>query len=71
MIKYTTGKNYGIFYITAIFVIFVECAGCFCTWDTFLRADITLGVVNYHLTAKWSADVQKQLFRYFSQLDYG
>ena len=28
---YTTGKKYGIFFITAIFCIYVEYAGCFCT----------------------------------------
>ena len=38
---YTTGKKYGIFFISAIFCMFVERAGCFCTWNTFLRADIT------------------------------
>ena len=69
--SYTTGKKYGIFFITAILCIFVECEGCFCTWNTFLRADITFGGVNFHLTAKWSGKVQKQLFRYFSQLDFG
>ena len=68
---YTTGKKYGIFFILAIFYIFVECAGFFCTWNTFLRANITFGGVNLHLTAKWSALVQKQLFRYFSQFDFG
>ena len=69
--SYTTGKKYGIFFITAIFCIFVDCEGCFCTWNTFLRAYITFGGVNFHLTAKWSTKVQKQLFRYFSQLNYG
>ena len=68
---YTTGKKCGIFFITAIFCIFVEYEGCFCTWNTFLRADITFGGVNFHLTAKWSAKVQKQLFWYFFQLNYG
>ena len=68
---YTTGKRYGIFFITAIFGIFDECEWCFCTWNTFPRADITFGGVNFHLTAKWNAKVQKQLFRYFSQLDFG
>ena len=68
---YTPGKKYGIFVILAIFCIFVECAGCFCTWNTFPRANISLGGVNLHLTAKWSAMVQKQLFRHFSQFDCG
>ena len=68
---YTTGKKYGIFFIKAIFFIFEKCEGCFCTWNTFLRADITFGGVNFQLTAKWSRKVQKQLFRYFSQLDFG
>ena len=64
---YTTGKHYGISFISTIFCIFVECAGCFCTWNTFLRADITFGGVNLHLTSK----VQKQLCLYFCQLDFG
>ena len=68
---YTTGQKYGILFISEIFCIFVECAGCFCSWNTFLRTDITFGGVNQHLTAKWSAKVPKQLFRYFSQLHYG
>ena len=68
---YTTGKKYGIFFIAAIFCIFVEYEGCFCTRNKFLRADINFAGVNFHLTAKWSAKVKKTLFRYFSQLDYG
>ena len=68
---YTTGKKYGIFFISTNFFIFVQCAGCFCTWNTFLRADITFGGVNLHVTAKWRAMVQKQLCLYFSQLDFG
>ena len=68
---YTTGKKYGIFCISTIFCIFVECAGCLCTWNTFLRADITFGGVNMHLTAEWRAKIQKQLCLYFSQLDFG
>ena len=40
------GKKYGIFFISSIFRIFVECVGCFCTWNTFLRADITFGGVD-------------------------
>ena len=31
VIIYTTGKKYGIFLILAIFCIFVQCAGRFCT----------------------------------------
>ena len=58
-------QKYGIFFISAMFCIFVECVGFFCTWNTFPRADITLGGVNLHLAAKWSAKFQKQLFRYF------
>ena len=65
--SYTTGKKYGIFFISAILCIFVEFSflWCFGTWNTFLRADITFGGVNFRLAAKWSAKVQKQLFRYF------
>ena len=43
---YTTGKKYGIFFISATFCIFVGGAGYFCIWNTFLRADITFGGVN-------------------------
>ena len=64
-------KNMEYFLFQRFFCIFVECAGCFCTWNTFPRADITFGGVNLHLTAKLTAKVQKQLFGYFSQLDYG
>ena len=39
-----TGKKYGIFFIKANFCIFLECEGCFCTWNTFIPADINLGV---------------------------
>ena len=42
-ITYTTGKKYGIFVISAIFCIFVECAGYFCTWNIFLQTDIIYG----------------------------
>ena len=42
-ILYTTGKKYGIYFISATFCIFVGGAGYFCTWNTFLRADITFG----------------------------
>ena len=72
LIIYTLpAKKYGIFFILAIFCIFVHCTGRFCTQDTFLRANITFGGVDLHLTAKWSAMVQKQLFRYISQFDFG
>ena len=40
---YTTGKKYGTFFISATFYIFMGCTGCFCTGNTFLRADITFG----------------------------
>ena len=43
---YTTGKKYEIFFISATFCIFVGCAGCFCTWNTFLRAEITFKAIN-------------------------
>ena len=62
---YTTGKKYGIFFISVIFCIFVECAGCFCTRNTFLRADITFGGVNLHLAAEWSAKVKKTIISVF------
>ena len=42
-IIYTTGKKYGIFFISATFCIFVCGAGYFYTWNTFKRADITFG----------------------------
>ena len=64
-------KLWNFFYFIDFFCIFVGCAECFRTWNTFLQADITFGGVNKYLTAKWSANVQKQLFRYFFQLDYG
>ena len=40
---YTTGKKYGIFFISAILCIFVEGAGCFCPLNAFLQADFTSG----------------------------
>ena len=36
-----SAKNMEYFFISAIFCTFLECAGCFCIWNTFLRADIT------------------------------
>ena len=56
---YTTGKKYGIFFISTLFCIFVDCAGCFCIWNSFLRGDIAFWRVNLHLTAKWRAKVKK------------
>ena len=59
---YTIGKKYGIFFITAIFCIFVESEGCFCTWNTFLRADISFGGVNSTLQQN---EVQRFKNNYF------
>ena len=39
-------KNMEYFLFQRFCCILVECAGCFCTWNTFLRADITLGWAN-------------------------
>ena len=35
---YTTGKKYGIFFISAIYFNFCGVCRCFCIWNTFLRA---------------------------------
>ena len=40
---YTTGKKYGIYFISAIFLYFVWCVGYIFIWFTFLQADITFG----------------------------
>ena len=64
-------KNMEYFAFQRLFAFFVECAGCFCTWNTFLLADITFWGVNLHLTTKWRAKVQKQLCLCISQLDHG
>ena len=40
---YTTGKKYGIFFISAIFLYFVGCVRYIFIWFTFLQADITFG----------------------------
>ena len=40
---YTTGKKYGIFFILAIFCIFVEYAGCFCIWNNFYEQILLWG----------------------------
>ena len=52
---YTTGKNYEVSCISAIFCIFVVHEGCFFVWNTFLRADISFWRANSQLTAKWTA----------------
>ena len=36
-------KNMEYIFISTIVGIFVGCAGCFCTWKTFLRTDIAFG----------------------------
>ena len=67
-IKWVTtipAKNMEYFLFQRIFCIFEECSGRFCTWNTFLRIYITFRGVKYHLTAKWSAKVRKQLFVFF------
>ena len=68
-IIYTTGKNYGIFSISAIFCIFVVHEGCFCVWNAFLRAGIIFWGGNSQLTAKWTAKFENYDFGLFSVLD--
>ena len=67
---YTAGKKYGIFFITANFCILWSVKGVSVTEIHSYEPILLLGGVNFHLTAKWSAQVQKQLFQYFSQLDF-
>ena len=66
---YTTGKNYGIFSISAILSIFVVHEACFVVWNTFLRADITFLGANSQLTAKWTAKFEDSDFGLFFTLD--
>ena len=39
---YTTGKKYGILFISATFCIFVGGVGYFCIWNTFLQQILLL-----------------------------
>ena len=49
-------------FISAIFGIFVECAGCFCIWNTLLRADITFSLlIKYFLPVVYMIDMHKFL----------
>ena len=67
--KYTTGKKYGIFCISAIFCIFVVHKGCFFVWNIFLRVDITFWGADSQLTAKWTAKFENYDFGLFTVLD--
>ena len=54
-------KIWNIF-ISSIFCIFVGCAGCFYTWNTFLRADISLGEL---ISTSQQNEVQRLKNNYF------
>ena len=66
-LSYTTGKKYGIFFISANFCIFVGCVRYLFMWFTFLQTDITFGdlfTLNSKMNHKGSKIMILVLFLY-------
>ena len=68
---YTTGKKYGIFFISAIFFYFMGRIGYFFIWFTFLQADIIFGELIHTQYQNEPQRFKNNYFGPFSLLDAG